>query len=96
MEAGLNVGSPDASTRTQALGVPMTDKKTTPSGEPLQSSQASLWTSSPPREPPLPSLSTEVTSAAIRQIRKAVQAAEAETKRFEGHVSDEAMKRSCG
>lgn len=57
--------------------------------------EASLWTSSPKEASELPSLHVDVTSGALRQVRAAVQAAESETKRFEGHASVEAMKHSC-
>jgi hypothetical protein len=61
----------------------------------LQRDKRSLWTSSPSREA-MPSLSHDLTSAVLRSIREAVAASDVETKRFEAHVSDDAMKRSCG
>ncbi len=43
----------------------------------------------------LPTISADVGSEALRHVREAVEAAESETKRFEGHALPEAMKLTC-
>jgi hypothetical protein len=74
------------------------NKGTTPGTAPAEiaSNEESLWTSSAAGNAVLPPLSRDVSSATLQRIRAAVKATEPETKRFEGHASTEALKRSCG
>jgi hypothetical protein len=58
--------------------------------------RGSLWTTAPATVgAPVPTPPSQVSPEELRQIRAAVEATESETKRFEGHASVEAMKRSC-